>query len=728
MDATHENIPGHAGRFIPVSGRLSRLNADNRRRAAVYLTRGALILSEAPLNSGGAFRFHLAAHLADSADVFAIVGPKGMDARSLAGRDDLPRLALSTGRRGDGGEILIDFEDIDDALIDLWWIWCRDYTVSGTLDTAAGCPIGATVTVYNVTVGMGGLIRTPLATVPTDANGHFTATFNWCSRLCWWPCWPVWWDCWPWWWELDILAVIETLERRLAARPEVSARAFDHAPISQPQAADLMTGVGFASGRAAEALKPDAARTAVISAKLANPRLREIFPWWWWCCENPNIVFSAAQGANIVLDEDPNTSTRWCFASGQNVDLTGNALAVGACALPPPGDCAFAWTSVGDEPGGVAAGQIAMGYAVGSGACANLAFAGSLNLNGVLSGDCAAFYQVLAGDWGGGGDPARGGTAPGALSPFAFPVQLVNQVSIWRGATSTVEVDSVVLGPFSFNGYDHLYATLRQRQTGGLDPAVIAQILPFPALGGGDFVIGWSAPDLILTAPAADLISPATVGGATLSIQPFDLAGNPLPAAPMPPDFHMGPALTLSIDTTGLSAATLDSVTVYNADGSKAGQTAASSDACPAYLITSPGGGYALVHTTVTDAAGHLCEYYVQVQYGDGSYAAVTPADRDYGQPPATFTPPSGAQLYGVDPGYGPPNAVPLPPPPAQVPAPGNWTFIGGGDTFYVPITQSCCYDFQLWVSKRTTDGQTFACGGYNADFQTVNITVAPSA
>ena len=39
--------------------------------------------------------------------------------------------------------------------------------------------------------------------------------------------------------------------------------------------------------------------------------------------------------------------------------------------------------------------------------------------------------------------------------------------------------------------------------------------------------------------------------------------------------------------------------------------------------------------------------------------------------------------------------------------------------------TQSCCYDFQLWVSKRTTDGQTFACSQGLATFQTVNITVA---
>jgi hypothetical protein len=83
--------------------------------------------------------------------------------------------------------------------------------------------------------------------------------------------------------------------------------------------------------------------------------------------------------------------------------------------------------------------------------------------------------------------------------------------------------------------------------------------------------------------------------------------------------------------------------------------------------------------------------------------------------------------LYGVDAGYSVPNDNPLPPPPPQVSAAGNWTFVGGGDTTQVQILESCCYDFQLWVSKRTTDGETFACGAGNPAFQTVNITVAPA-
>ena len=494
------------------------------------------------------------------------------------------------------------------------------------------------------------------------------------------------------------------------------------APLRQPNAADLMTGVGLAGSRLGVELQPDSARTALIASKLANPIIREIFPWWWWCCENPNIVFSASQGTTTILNEDPNTSTRWCFGSGQTVALTGNSQSLGGCPVTGTGDCAFAWTSVGGEPPtAVLVENISMGYADGPGGpCTNLAFAGSLNLNGAFSGECVAFYQVLAGQWGGNGNPARGGTPPVTSEPLSD--KLVNYVTIWRQAILAPVQETVILGPCSFNGYDNLYVTLTQRQstTTPTPASVLTQIGNFPALGPGDFVIGWAYPELVLTAPAGELIGPATTGGASLFVAPFDITGTPIP----PADIDMGPELTLMIDTTPLTSASIDTVTVWNADGTPATATAASTTVCPSYQITA--GGYVLIHTTVSDTAGHLCEYYIATQYGNGSLPPVVtnPSDRDYAQAPATFTTPSVSQLYGVDAGYGTPNDLPLPAPPPQVPAAPNWTFVGGGDTIQIMIPLSCCYDFQLWVSKRTTDGQTFACGQGNPAFQTVNITV----
>jgi len=726
MSDTEKDQPSRSARLVTVTGKLPSLSAKNLARLSVFLTQGNKILSEAPVSAKGAFQFHVVPHLVSEGNVSAVLGPRGVDSQTLASHATLPRVALSTVRKGHGGAVTLDFAGlkISDELIDPWWLWCHGYTISGTLETAAGCPIGAQITIYNVTSTTSGLVETPIVTVPTNASGNFTATFNWCSdEWCGWPCWPFWWHCWPWWWEWDILTVIESLERRLQSQSAGAGRTApaNVAPMGQPNVADLMTGVGFAGLRAGTELVPDSARTALISAKLADPRIREIFPWWWWCCNNPNIVFSAVQGTTTVLNEDPNTSTRWCFASGQTVSLTANSEAIGACPVTVTGECGFAWTAVGGEPpNAVLVDDMSMGYANGSGgACSNLAFAGYLNLNGVFSGDCTAYYQVIAGQWGGNGNPARGGSAPISFAQLGKP--LVNYVTIWRAATFTTEQDPVVLGPFNYNLQEDLYVTLNQRQNTStpLPAAVLAQIGNFPTLNPGDFVMGWAYPDLVLGIEAADLISPAPTGGVSLSVVPYDITATLVPSS----DFDLGPDMTLMIDTTTLTQATIDSVSVHNADSSPATPATTSTGACPAYKITP--GGYVAIHTTVVDNAGHLCEYYIQTQYDTGLYASATPSDRDYAQAPSTFTllsPP--AQPYGVDAGYAVPNDAPPPPPAPQTPAPSNWTFVGGGDTTVVYIPETCCYDFQLWVSKRTTDGEDSACGAWNPTFQTVNIVV----
>jgi hypothetical protein len=733
-----------AERFVNVTGKLPNLSSKNLNRLSVFLIKDNSVLSESPLGSHGTFQFHIAPDLANHSGVYAVLGPKGMDAQSLASHGDLPAVAITSAEKHDRGGIKLEFagSEINDELIDRWWIWCREYTVSGTLLTSSGCPMGAEVTVYNVTSGVSGLIKTPLETVTTDSNGNFTFSFNWCSlRYCWWPCWPVWWRCWPWWWELDILAVIENLERGVLAKTGtgINVAPVNTAPLRQPVAADLMTGVGFAGSRAAEALQPDSARTSLIASKFANPGLRELFPWWWWCCENPNIVFSATQGTTVVLDEDPNTSTRWCFASGQSVSLTGNSQSIGACQIQTGGPCGFSWSTVGSEPG-VLIDTISMGYAEGSEgeACSNLAFAGTLNLNGVFGGDCTAFYQVMAGEWGGGasglataGNPARGGTSPVTAEPLSVP--LYDWITIW--GPSGFSQQQVLLGPCSFMGIDNLYISRSLRQN---PPAGVTGLPPFPTIAAGD-LWGWNAPDLVLAAPAADLTGASGAGGVTLSVKPYDVAGNTLPTGTQPYEF--GPDLTLMIDTTGLAQATIDwhpdvNVSgVYNADGTPAMQTTGSSNTCPAYQITG-GSGYVLLHTTVIDSAANLGEYEIVVQYGNGTLPplSIHPSDRDYAQAPSSFTAPT-APTRAVDAGYGLPDNLPMPAPMPAPPAPGsaystaapgNWTFAGGGDTFYIPITVSCCYDFQLWVNKRTTDGQTFRCAQGNVAYQTVNITVVP--
>lgn len=458
--------------IVTVSGQLPKIKESSVRRLAVYVVSGREVLSASPVTGAGTFQLHVVHALVAHEGASAVLGPKGLDPQALLQRTDLPRLALSSAKSAGHNAYTLDVSalNVSDRLIDPWWIWCREYKVSGTLQTGGDCPVGALVTVYNVTSGVSGLIATPIETVPTGPDGKFTANFNWCSRLCWWPCWPIWWQCWPWWWERDILAVIENIERQIDRTDFANAkpRAFASAPLGQPSPADLMIGAGF-SGARSGALQPDSARTALIASKFANPRIRELFPWWWWCCDNPNILFSAAQGTVTVLDEDPNVSTRWCFASGQTVSLTANSQAVGACQVQTGGPCGFAWSSVGDEPGGVLVSDISSGYANGSfgSAASNAAFTGTLNLNGIFSGDCAAFYQVLAGQWGGGGpgiltagNPARGGTPPTSSPPLSVP--LYDTITIWSGGVPTQV--SVYLGPCSFGGVDTLYVTRAFRQ------------------------------------------------------------------------------------------------------------------------------------------------------------------------------------------------------------------------------------------------------------------------
>jgi hypothetical protein len=707
--------PAETGSSITVIGKLPKLSSQNLRRLAVFLVQGNDVLLESPVTASGTFQFRLARSIVIDPCLFVVLGPRGLDDQTLLTKTELPRLSLakaSADRTAKSRVITLDFSKlkIDDKLIDLWWIWCRPYTVSGTVQSPNGCPVpGADVTVYNVRSGIGGPVKTPIETVHTDAQGHFTATFNWCECLCCWPCWPVWWRCWPWWWELDILAVLQNIERQVSLSPAqgVAAPVRNLAPLKRPAGADLMTGQAFA--REDTVVKQDASRTALIASKFADARIRELFPWWWWCCENPNIVFSVTQNGNVIVDEDPATSTRWCFASGQSVTLIGNSESISVC--PPPVVCeGFAWVSVGNP--GTLVTNITNGYANGTPGtdASNMAFAGTLNIYGGFSDLSVPFYQVWAGLWGGNANPARGGSAPATSQPLS--VELDATVVIFRAGSGHFEFDNVKLGPCSFNGIDNLYMTTTQRLN---PPAGVTGLGASPApLNVGDFVVTWSDAGRILGASASALIGGTAAGGVDLTLVAYDSAGNELTA------MANNNPLTLMIDTTGLNAARIDTLNAFDASGNPVGLTGASTTQCPAYHIGP--GGYLLLHVTVTDTDPspslslneHLYAYEIDTQFGHGSTSVpTTPAHRGYAQSPATFTPPGGGQLYGVDTGYGAPDTALV-------------SFVGGGDTIQISPQVSCCYDFQLWAGKRVTDGETFFSTWANYDFQTATIDVSP--
>ena len=722
MSGKESSQPSPSASSITVTGKLPKLSASNLGRIAAFLVQGNNVLTQSPVTANGSFQFRVGASIVIDPCLVVILGPKGLDDQTLLSRTDLPRISLSAdkAREANRSSLTLDFSNlINDKIVEAWWIWCRPYTVSGTVQTSNGCPIpGAEVTVYNVTNSINGPVETPVETVQTNAQGQFTATFNWCECLCCWPCWPIWWHCWPWWWELDILAVLENVERQipLAQVRGVASPVSNLAPLNRPATADLMTGRGFS--RTTAVLAQDSARTALIASKFANLQIRELFPWWWWCCENPNLVFKVTQNGNTILNEDPATSTRWCFASGQSVTLVGNNLSLGVC--PPPTVCeGFAWVSVGNP--GTLVTDITNGYANGTPGtdASNMAFTGNLNIYGGFSDPTIPFYQVWAGLWTGNCNPARSGVAPGVSLPISLPLSAT--VVIWRNATSSMDFEDVVLGPCSFMGIDNLYMTTSQRPN---PPAGVTGLPAFPTLNPGDFVVTWSdAGRFVSATDASELIAPAAGGGVDLTLYAYDATGAELALKNNNP-------LTLMIDTTGFSAARIDSLSAFDASGNTVTLTTSSTTDCASYHIGP--GGYLLLHVTVSDTDPspslslneHLYEYGIGAQYGHGSTGVtIAPpyeggssspsAQRGYAQAPATFTTPFPGQPYGVDAGYGVPDTALV-------------SFIGGGDTIQISPQVSCCYDFQLWAGKRVTDGETFFCTWGNVDFQTATIDVSP--
>src|SRR5260370_22119501 len=404
-----------------------KMKAEDARRLSVYVVRGSTIVASAPADGDGKFRIALPRHEAALESRYALevlVAPSGMK-KAVEHLPGVQRVRLN---RQDvlkaEGDVAVSVKDISlsKESSEIWWRWCYEYCVSGTVVGPDGCPVpGADVTVYNVGFGFPGYTKTAEATVTADENGFFTACFTWCTcpicLLCW-PCWPILWECYPWLCELDILHRIETLERNpigpIGPGPVESLQ--NATALGRPEAKELIRGQGFAAVRKAGVVHaPDANRTALIKRKLSNPAIRSIFPYWWWCCNLPDILFSATQGPRVIVDENPGTDTRWCLANNSNVTLVANDLAISHCPGDPPPDEGFAWTRVGN----ITVDKIHQGYADGAPGSdtSDLAFGGTLDIyGGFAGGSGVSYYQVDAGQWT--GEPARRGGAPGARAPL----------------------------------------------------------------------------------------------------------------------------------------------------------------------------------------------------------------------------------------------------------------------------------------------------------------------
>jgi hypothetical protein len=683
---TRERGLSMSDRPISITGKIGGITETDSARLSAVALRANTVLATAQVRADGSYQLNVPAKVALGDSAYALqVAVLPITAAANPNRvPDAPRASIARPAIDAKGPVHAPSLNLSPALIDSWGIFWREWCVSGTIVGPNGCPVpAAEVTVYTVAWTSSGYTEVPRGTVTTGPNGTFSICFPWWDGLfpCW-PCEPFWWLCWPWWWELDILHVIDALEARATSGSQAVA-------LFPPDSSALIRGQGFAAAALGGVAQPDAARTALISRKFANPALRALFPWWWWCCDQPNIIFGASQGGTIILAEDPSVGTRWCMGSGESVTLTANQNALTNCPGPPLPEVGYVWTSVGNI---LTTSIDSGGLAQAGGDNSDVAFQGGLNLYAAIADGAFDYYQVNSSVWD--APKSRGGTQPpAAVAPAASPISasLWLPVWIWDPAAGTTTAYNVQMGPFTANGHSGLYATTNARQS----LAAPAGLAPFPPIPAGGEVF-WGEEGLVLVAGDTTLLGGLPFGGVDLTLLGYDKNFNPVPVAPGTPDAP----LTLTIDSTPLTTQSVNGITAWVAPGQPASQTG--TGPCPAYDVGP--NGFVEVSVTVQDNNGFVCQYDLEAQYGNSMSPVVTPP---------------GVRGYKIN------------PPPAPVNpdyATANWT--AGTETITFPgatlggaLPPDCCYEFRVYSCKRVTDGYYWPAGDRGeGPFQTISL------
>jgi hypothetical protein len=211
----------------------------------------------------------------------------------------------------------------------LWWRWCREFTITGTVTCPDGKPVpGATVCAYDVDWFLFWQSKQLIGCTYTDINGAFQLKFKWCCGF-----WPWWW----WWlreWRLDVdLAhkFVAGLPPELRVKPLPS-------PGPQPDLRFVEALIPDSGKRlSSDTLTPGINSTEqsiarfVTNAERLRPGLADVLPripgpWWpwypwqpWYDC-NPDVVFTVTQecAGNVVTivdqgftDVQPNIPTNY---------------------------------------------------------------------------------------------------------------------------------------------------------------------------------------------------------------------------------------------------------------------------------------------------------------------------------------------------------------------------------------------------------------------------------
>lgn len=317
-----------------------------------------------------------------------------------------------------------------------WWRWCRNFKLTGKVVCANGDPVaGAQVCAYDVDSWWWWWSKDLVGCATTDINGSFEIDFTHCCG--WWPWW--WWEQRVWLLNPDLVnRVVGVLRQdpRLTKLPHPSPQpdpqifqSLLSAPggvRNQPQ--QLMsrrkslgqTRSGF-DPATLDSLRADLLKVLPPAPEFERLRLWPWYPWQpWWDCD-ADIVFQVTQnceGSNKVIVDESVWDAHWDIPTDFSVTLTANDQACctrhcmddcpnGNCLLPTD-VCYDNIGSIGGNEGAVAASPVGL-LNPGQGATlsygADRPYAGSVPIWGAWGDQANVDYYELMVYYAGNGTP-----------------------------------------------------------------------------------------------------------------------------------------------------------------------------------------------------------------------------------------------------------------------------------------------------------------------------------
>jgi hypothetical protein len=368
-----------------------------------------------------------------------VVGPENATAEQLKGLQTLSA-DVSLRQWADKSQLALNPIVITNYYWLWWWRWCRSYKITGRVVCPNGGVVaGAQVCAYDVDSWWWWWSKELVGCATTDINGTFEIDFTRCCG--WWP--------W-WWWEERVWLLNPDLVNRIIPvlrQNPLLTRIPIPDPSPDPQIFQSLLRGPAGQRTLSKQVQPSMARRATRSLSntgfdpttldsLRNDLLKvlppaqeferlRLWPWWpwspWWDCD-ADIVFTVTQNCNgnqVIVDEsiwDAHDDIPTDF----NITLTANE---NACCIPSPcgdncpdGDCLLPTDvcgnnigSIGGNEGAVAASPVGLlnpGEGLSASYGADRPYSGSIPIYGQFGGLANVDYYELLVYYAGNGTPS----------------------------------------------------------------------------------------------------------------------------------------------------------------------------------------------------------------------------------------------------------------------------------------------------------------------------------